>query len=90
MMLNKISLPKRQLNQIVMDYLITEGYKEAAEQFASESGTTISIDLESLDERRIIRDCIMNGEIDKAIELVNDIDVDILDSRPELYFTMRM
>jgi hypothetical protein len=36
------------MNKLVMNYLSTEGYKEAAEHFAEETGAKSSIDLKAV------------------------------------------
>lgn len=49
------------MNQLVMNYLVTEGFKEAAEKFQQESGVSPSIDLNTLDNRIQIRNAIVTG-----------------------------
>jgi len=41
--LNEIEIPKPLMNKLVLNFLITEGYKEGAKKFVKEAG----IDLES-------------------------------------------
>lgn len=69
------------LNRLVMDYLVIEGYKEAAENFARESGMSSSssqmMDFESIQNRMIIRNAIHSGDIIDAIERVNDFDPEV-------------
>lgn len=60
-----------------MNYLMIEGYKDAAERFASESGLQPSIDLSSIEDRMVIRNAVQNGDIDEAIERVNDLDPEV-------------
>lgn len=65
-----------------MDYLVIEGYKEAAENFARESGmndssSNPSMDFESIQNRMIIRNAIQSGDIVDAIERVNDFDPEV-------------
>ena len=62
-----------------MNYLIIEGYKEAAENFSQESGLDASIDFASIHERTEIRTAVEEGRIEEAIEKVNDLD-------PEVFF----
>lgn len=50
------------MNQLVMNYLVTEGFKEAAEKFQQESGVSPSIDLNTLDNRIQIRNAIVTGQ----------------------------
>lgn len=41
--------------QLVMNYLIVEGYRDAAENFVEESGTEAKVDLATIEERVAIR-----------------------------------
>lgn len=41
--------------QLVMNYLIVEGYRDAAENFFEESGTEPKVDLQTIEERVAIR-----------------------------------
>lgn len=41
--------------QLVMNYLVVEGYREAAEHFVEESGTEAKVDLNTIQERVAIR-----------------------------------
>mmetsp|Transcript_9585 Transcript_9585/g.19606 ORF Transcript_9585/g.19606 Transcript_9585/m.19606 type:complete len:203 (+) Transcript_9585:353-961(+) len=74
------------LNHLVLDYLIVEGYKEAAEKFSSECGIETSIDMGSIDDRMAARLAIQNGDVQSAIERTNDLNPLILDNNPELFF----
>lgn len=56
-----------------MDYLVVEGYKEAADCFARESGVA-AVDLESIEHRMAIRAAIQRGDVEDAIDRVNDLD----------------
>ncbi|KAI7885620.1 hypothetical protein K492DRAFT_228842 [Lichtheimia hyalospora FSU 10163] len=87
--LNKVKINKQDLNRLVMNYLVIEGYKDAAEQFSLESGLEPTIDLESIQERMEIRHAIQSGDVDTAIELVNDVNPEILDDNPELFFHLQ-
>jgi len=60
-----------------MNYLSTEGYKEAAENFGAETGIRSPVDLETIDARMRVRDAIQAGEIPRAISLINDLDPDV-------------
>jgi hypothetical protein len=60
-----------------MDYLVVEGYKDAAEHFARESGLVPQVALDSIEDRTTIRDAIYRGDIEEAIERVNDLDPDV-------------
>ncbi|KAI9320662.1 CTLH/CRA C-terminal to lish motif domain-containing protein [Dichotomocladium elegans] len=87
--LAKVKVDKQDLNRLVMNYLVIEGYKDAAEQFSLESGLEPTIDLDSIQERMDIRHAIQSGDVDAAIELVNDVNPEILDDNPELFFHLQ-
>ncbi|KAG8958271.1 hypothetical protein FRC00_002891 [Tulasnella sp. 408] len=57
-----------------MDYLVIEGYKSAAEEFSKETGLQHSVDLGTIETRMHIREAVQRGDVEQAIELVNDID----------------
>lgn len=88
--LDAVHVPKQQLNRLVMDYLLVEGNRGAAEAFSREAGLDPGLDLNTLEERRVIREHIMNSQIDEVISLVNHIDPHILDSDKELLFKLRV
>ncbi|TPX41295.1 hypothetical protein SeMB42_g05317 [Synchytrium endobioticum] len=87
--LDEVKINKNDLNRLVMNYLVIEGYKDAAEKFAAESGLPPSIDLAHIEERMNIRNAIQSGNIEEAIERVNDLDPDILDTNPKLFFHLQ-
>lgn len=82
-------LNRTDMNKLIMNYLVTEGFKEAAEKFQEESGVTPSVDLHSLDERIQIRDAIMNGRIQEATALINQFNPELLDNDRYLYFHLQ-
>ena len=60
-----------------MNFLVHEGYKEGAEMFTKESGVDAQIDRESIDSRIEVRQRIVNGEIEEAIKLINEINPEV-------------
>ncbi|KAI9032163.1 CTLH/CRA C-terminal to lish motif domain-containing protein [Hyaloraphidium curvatum] len=87
--LAEVKINKQDLNKLVMNYLVIEGYKDAAEKFAQETGLEPSVELESIEDRMNIRNAVQNGDIDQAIAHVNDLDPEILDVNPKLYFHLK-
>ena len=65
--------PSSDLNSIIMDYLITEGYPGAAEKFATEANLISRVDVDSINQRVEIRNLIYEGDIKTAIEKINDL-----------------
>lgn len=60
-----------------MNYLVIEGYKDAAEKFAEEAQMNIQIDLKTIEKRMNIRNAIQNGMVEEAVEMVNDLDPEV-------------
>lgn len=61
------------LNAVVMDYLISEGYPSAAHKFASEANIQPTSAVDSIQERVAIREAIFRGDIQSAIERINEL-----------------
>jgi hypothetical protein len=60
-----------------MDYLIIEGYPTAAQKFATEANIQPKISTEALEARVSIRQAILSGNIERAIERVNDFNPEV-------------
>lgn len=86
-------IPRCSMNKLVMDYLITEGFKEAAEKFRKEAGIPPSgdknSDLSSMDNRIKIRDCIQAGRISEATAMVHQLHPELLDDDRYLFFHLQ-
>ncbi|XP_011686031.1 PREDICTED: glucose-induced degradation protein 8 homolog isoform X1 [Wasmannia auropunctata] len=82
-------IQKMSMNNLIMNYLVTEGFKEAAEKFQQESGVGPTVELSSLDDRIRIRDAIQNGRIQEATDLVNQLHPELLDNDRYLYFHLQ-
>ncbi|KAI0961895.1 hypothetical protein AcW1_000856 [Taiwanofungus camphoratus] len=72
-----------------MDYLVIEGYKTAAEEFSREAGLESPVDFESIESRMCIREALQRGDVGDAITRVNDLNPEILDTNPALYFKLQ-
>lgn len=84
-----VKINKDELNKLIMNYLVIEGYKNAAERFSAESGIVPMVDLASIQQRMEMRNAIQQGRIEEAIERVNDLNPEILDTQPQLYFHLQ-
>jgi hypothetical protein len=60
-----------------MDYLVIEGFKDSAQNFARESGLTPTVDLDSIEYRMGIKNAIQRGDVDEAISKVNDLNPEV-------------
>lgn len=56
-----------------MDYLVMEGYPVAAQNFAMEANIQPNASVESIQERVEIRKLIYRGDIETAIERINEL-----------------
>jgi len=87
------------MNVLIMDYLVAEGFKEAAERFKVESGVemsrigaTCSSGPETvllLDQRINVRQAIEDGQVLEAIKLINKFYPELLDENQSLYFKLQ-
>ncbi|CAG0880309.1 unnamed protein product [Cyprideis torosa] len=86
------------INALVMEYLVTEGFKEAAEKFREEAEMRSSLggmsnysqlDMASMDERIKIRQAVQSGNIKEAIRLVNQGHPELLDDESYLHFHLQ-
>mmetsp|Transcript_27558 Transcript_27558/g.27242 ORF Transcript_27558/g.27242 Transcript_27558/m.27242 type:complete len:194 (+) Transcript_27558:94-675(+) len=73
-----------------MNYLVLEGYKTAAEQFRTESGTEPGVELSTLEDRMKIRNAIMKGQIEEAIDMINVSNPSLLQQNQSLFFNLRL
>ncbi|XP_022036005.1 protein GID8 homolog isoform X1 [Helianthus annuus] len=87
--LNDVKIQKEDMNKLVMNFLVTEGYVDAAEKFRMESGTEPDIDLATITDRMAVKKAVQSGNVEDAIEKVNDLNPEILDTNPQLFFHLQ-
>ncbi|OAY26129.1 protein GID8 homolog isoform X3 [Manihot esculenta] len=87
--LNDVKIRKSDMNKLVMNFLVTEGYVDAAEKFRIESGTEPDIDLATITDRMAVKKAVQSGNVEDAIEKVNDLNPEILDTNPQLFFHLQ-
>ncbi|KAJ8761478.1 hypothetical protein K2173_001611 [Erythroxylum novogranatense] len=87
--LNDIKIRKEDMNKLVMNFFVTEGYVQAAEKFRTESGTEPDIDLATITDRMAVKKAVQCGNVEDAIEKVNDLNPEILDTNPQLFFHLQ-
>lgn len=87
--LSETNVSKQVLNNLIMNYLIVEGYQSAAEWFAQEADISSPSNLPaSMKGRMEIKSLINNGDIQAAIEKINEMDPELLDVNPSLHFSL--
>ncbi|MBA0880779.1 hypothetical protein Goshw_030192 [Gossypium schwendimanii] len=77
------------MNKLVMNFLVTEGYVEAAKIIRMESGTHPDIDLATITDRMAVKKAAQCGNVEDAIEKINDLNPEILDTNPQLFFQLQ-
>ena len=87
--LNKLRVNRYDMNKLVINYLIIEGYKDAAEKFIRETGIKSEYDVELLEKRMKIRSAIMTARFDDAINDINDINSEILENNHSIHFELQ-
>ncbi|GFZ06243.1 LisH and RanBPM domains containing protein [Actinidia rufa] len=86
--LTDVKIGKEDTNKLVMNFLVTEGYVDAAEKFRMESGTD-HIDIATITNRMAVKRAVQSGNVEDAIEKVNDLNPEILDTNPQLFFHLQ-
>lgn len=95
---NSVQLKRSHMNALIMDYLVAEGFKEAAERFSQESGIELTriggpgaaVSSVLLDQRIGIREAIEEGTVIEAIRLINKYYPELLDQNRSLYFKLQV
>ena len=88
--LTNYQAPQALLDQVVMDYLVRKRFKETATNFVSEANVTPPpYDTSLMDQQTAIRGAVESGDVSRAMELVNGLDPEILDTNPGLYFHLQ-
>lgn len=70
-------MPSSDINTVIMDYLIKEGYPDSARKFAMEANIKQKPEDASITARVLIRNAIHSGDIQTAIEHVNELDPEV-------------
>ncbi|KAK7071996.1 Glucose-induced degradation complex subunit [Halocaridina rubra] len=86
---NKMHIHRADMNKLIMNYLVMEGFKEAAEKFSIEANIKPPMDLDQLDERIRIRSAIQAGHFQEAMRMVTALHPEILDDNSQLYFHLQ-
>ena len=67
-----------------MDYLVTEGYPRAAQDFAREANIQPTGEVDNLEARKEIKLAIYGGKIKEAIEMINEVNPLVCDATSEI------
>lgn len=84
------SLPSKAASDaLVMDYLVSGGFAEAAVSFASEAGLAPPAGLEGVRRRAAVRAAMVAGDVDAVVDMVNDLDPELLESNAALCLALQ-
>ncbi|KAI9745600.1 MAG: hypothetical protein M1818_001134 [Claussenomyces sp. TS43310] len=79
---------KSDINALILDYLTAEGYPSAADRFSKEANLRPLEQQDSVIVRDQVKHNIHLGSILNAIEAINELNPQILDSDPSLHFAL--
>ncbi|KAI6247413.1 Glucose-induced degradation protein 8 [Erysiphe necator] len=79
---------KSDINKLILDYLTKEGYPLAAAKFSKEANLQPYQDDELIHARHSIIHSIHSGDVQKAINTINELDPEVLDRNPSLHFDL--
>lgn len=87
----QIALGRSASAQLVLDYLVHHGYKEAAVAFAASSGVeelTLAKKA-NMEKRRSIVRLVVDGAIDEALALIQELYSGLFEARPDVLFQLK-
>ncbi|GAB2210625.1 hypothetical protein Droror1_Dr00015895 [Drosera rotundifolia] len=76
------------MNKLVMNFLLIEGYVDAAEKFYMETGTE-HIDLTTVTDRMAVKSAVESENVAEAIEKLKVLNPKILDTNRQLFFRLQ-
>ncbi|KAK4684588.1 glucose-induced degradation protein 8, partial [Tremellales sp. Uapishka_1] len=88
--MDRAEISKSDLNALIFDYLLIEGFPDAAIEFARETGMSETVDHEMIQERMAIREAVEEGRVEEAVRRTNELDPEILDTNPPLLFHLHL
>ncbi|GAB2210626.1 hypothetical protein Drorol1_Dr00015896 [Drosera rotundifolia] len=86
--INDIKITKEDMNKLVMNFLLIDGYVDAAEKFYMETGTE-HIDLTKVTDRMAVKSAVESGNVVEAIEKLKVLNPKILDTNRQLFFRLQ-
>ena len=72
-----VYVKNRAANHVFHDLQRLQGYVDAADIFQKESNTKPGVDLAAITDRMEIRKAVQSGDIQQAIERVNDLNPEV-------------
>ena len=82
-------VPFSHMNRLIMNYFVTEGFKEEAEKFQEEAGIKPKIDLGCLNDVFLMMNYVKNNRIMDAISRLNETNPGLLEKNRQLLFHLQ-
>jgi len=84
------NMTRSELNAVIMNYLVTEGYQEASQLFKVEANIEPDAALEPVEVRVQVREALYKGQITNAILLLNEYYPEVLGNNHDLCFRLQL
>ena len=82
-------ITRKQMDDLIMNYFVVQGFRNAAQTFAKEAKSTPPVDLQTLEDRACIRVSIIGGNIAEAIDRINAMNTQLLQDDFNLRFRLQ-
>ncbi|EDW85895.1 uncharacterized protein Dwil_GK22898 [Drosophila willistoni] len=80
---------QREINQLVLNYLVREAYKETTQRFVIEAGIRKHPQLDSIEDRLLIRNAVRAGRVQYAVEVAKKLYPRLYETDNYMYFHMQ-
>ncbi|XP_068143940.1 glucose-induced degradation protein 8-A homolog [Drosophila tropicalis] len=80
---------QRDINRLVMNYLVREAYKETAQRYVIEAGIGKHPQLDSVEDRLLIRNAVRAGRVQYAMEVAKKLYPRLFETDNYMYFHMQ-
>ncbi|XP_010476003.1 PREDICTED: glucose-induced degradation protein 8 homolog [Camelina sativa] len=77
-LLRTVKIQREEVNRLVMNFFVVEGFLEAVEKFESESGTKPEVESASIAGRVAVVKAIQSGDLEVAVEKLKALNPEIL------------
>ncbi|KAG5518734.1 hypothetical protein PMAC_002703 [Pneumocystis sp. 'macacae'] len=84
----QVGLAREEMDALVLNFLVVEGYEDAARRFVAEARLAAPAALADMHGRREIQDAIHRGDVEDAIRKINELDPQLLDERRGIHFML--
>lgn len=76
-----------QINELILDLFVVNGYRDVAEQFVEETGLD-QVDLVDIGKRKQFKKLLLEGRVQEAIKELNELDSWFLDSHFRYHYQL--